>query len=647
MAEEVVCPYCGSYDCEKKTSIAEDVLEGAMMVNPLLRLGKKMWDNYSQPQPKTDLCYVCNECEAEFTMAESRQYQNKLRKLESVKESIKQSYNNDQYDKAIANCNTIINSYDYSEDDKGFAYYYKGLSLKQIALSHEWNDDMPEEKREKEEQQREKYLNEALVNLENAGKIWGPSPELYYDMACILYFYPTNFENSTKDYLGRRYAIAAMESGDLDTQNDAKSIYEDFNRRVFVDFDFHKDFPCETEQDRQMGEMLKFSNNEAIPFSDRQFIMFAQDSTKLQGYYDPNDMIKWVFTLNHIPSDLHIEGFPQPGILYMANPVKPFMYFPADNAEEEIFDDKIREFEYLMCCLGATSIKFRSLKGRKISEEESIARNGGIDVGVKLVNVGAKIGTYSKDSFDSVSSREIGRSQTFNPTIYPYCPEDELYWYHHTAAWKSFVKKRLEGDQLSFTYTFKTSESSNLSRQRKLDVAASFNNLMVKVNANYSQEKNSVFSTQEETEWAVEVTFKSLKDFDKNQPQPEVQPQTKVAPLLSAPQADNQLTADEKYYLDELKDVLADGEITENDRKRLERRRIRLNISEERAKELEQLLGNNLTADEQEYYDEMVDVLEDGIIDEKERRSLDRLKRSLNLSDARAKEIEAMVRNNK
>lgn len=102
------------------------------------------------------------------------------------------------------------------------------------------------------------------------------------------------------------------------------------------------------------------------------------------------------------------------------------------------------------------------------------------------------------------------------------------------------------------------------------------------------------------------------------------------------------MTGTEKEYLDELKACLEeDGEISSKERRLLNRLRERLGITEERAKELEDsLLEPELTEEEQEYLDEYKACIEEGEFSSKEIRLLNRLRMNLGISEERAKELE-------
>ncbi len=109
---------------------------------------------------------------------------------------------------------------------------------------------------------------------------------------------------------------------------------------------------------------------------------------------------------------------------------------------------------------------------------------------------------------------------------------------------------------------------------------------------------------------------------------------------------DTPISEYEKEYLDEyMACVTNDGTVSAKERRLLNRLRDSLNISEERASELEaSFKANSLTQEELEYADEVKACLEDdGGITDKERRLLNRLAKSLGIAAERAIQIENML----
>lgn len=112
-----------------------------------------------------------------------------------------------------------------------------------------------------------------------------------------------------------------------------------------------------------------------------------------------------------------------------------------------------------------------------------------------------------------------------------------------------------------------------------------------------------------------------------------------------SPVGANVLSEGESEYLTELKACLEeDGKISSKERRLLNRLRERLGISEKRAEELEaSLLKPELTEEEQEYLDEYKACIEEGELSPKEIRLLNRLRMSLGISEERAREIETFI----
>ncbi|MCR5394147.1 MAG: tellurite resistance TerB family protein [Bacteroidales bacterium] len=105
----------------------------------------------------------------------------------------------------------------------------------------------------------------------------------------------------------------------------------------------------------------------------------------------------------------------------------------------------------------------------------------------------------------------------------------------------------------------------------------------------------------------------------------------------------NGLSAEEQEYLTEVKSCLADGEIGPRERRLLDKLRDKLGITEERAATLEASLSSNgLSAEEQEYLTEFKECVEDGVVSDKNRRLLEKLREMSGISVERARELEQM-----
>ena len=100
----------------------------------------------------------------------------------------------------------------------------------------------------------------------------------------------------------------------------------------------------------------------------------------------------------------------------------------------------------------------------------------------------------------------------------------------------------------------------------------------------------------------------------------------------------------EDEYIEALKDCLSNGRIAERERLLLDRIRVKCGISQERSIELEKrLVEPKLSVEEKEYFEAYKEVAVDNMISDKERRILDRLRNMLGITEERAKELEQLT----
>ncbi len=142
----------------------------------------------------------------------------------------------------------------------------------------------------------------------------------------------------------------------------------------------------------------------------------------------------------------------------------------------------------------------------------------------------------------------------------------------------------------------------------------------------------------ERTDWKIRVEFAPLEqliDDSTSLPQSAQQLATTSPSTLS----DN-----EQDYIEMIQDALEDdGQISADEKRMLEKRREKMGISKERAVELEQTVLNKskFTPEELEYLEDLKDAMEnDGQISTDERRMLEKRRAKLNISAERAREIE-------
>ena len=111
----------------------------------------------------------------------------------------------------------------------------------------------------------------------------------------------------------------------------------------------------------------------------------------------------------------------------------------------------------------------------------------------------------------------------------------------------------------------------------------------------------------------------------------------------------------ENSYYELILDFMENGIVSESNRKILTKRMEKYGITEARAKELEYFAKQEYleskkvkfeSEEEKEYYDFIVDLMENGAISENSRKILDKRKIKFGISETRAKELEEFAKQN-
>ncbi len=334
-----------------------------------------------------------------------------------------------------------------------------------------------------------------------------------------------------------------------------------------------------------------------------------------------------VFRMDHIPSCiLFPKGHPIQGTIYIGNPIVPNMYIPYEGYEFEFFKTKVYEYCRLLQCLGATEVSIKTIRGRSASEATSSANHTDGTLGVKAFSASAEQTTNAEKKRETSSSSELEIVQRFDPKQKPYVPDD-LIWYKEQSDWQSKVQQRLTGNMLEFSQRMSTKETTFVSSAEAADIKAQAEFLWAKANINYNERTQSEFKVAEETEWLVSVKFKSLDEFENED--------------STQKKATQEMPDNERKYKEEVLFYLEDnGVITDIERRFLDKKRIRLGVSDERAREIEESCMPQLTDAEREYVDALKDLGDADIHNPRIRRMLEHEREELGISEERAKEFE-------
>ncbi len=365
------------------------------------------------------------------------------------------------------------------------------------------------------------------------------------------------------------------------------------------------------------------------PYNERKLIV------PVKSYSDLSQKTLSVIDINNLPNIHFPMGHPVANQLYVGHPYIPSNYIPFENYELTFIEDKVREFCQIMQYLGATEINIECINTTSSNKDTNLQQKGSGNVDYKVASVSGEGERNRTNKFLEEISQSINLHQTFCPKSKPMLPSD-LVWYAHEPSWQRLYNQRMQGALIEHEERIETRKSQVVENSDLKRISAEVKWLFVEANGNWEQSMEEKFEAHDNAILAIRVKFAPLESLQD------------TASVSQQPALNSGLTMteNEKEYLEEIKACLEeDGEISSKERRLLDRLRNSLGISVERAEELEKSLQEiQLTEEEKEYMEEYKACWEEGEISSKERRLLDKLRNRLGISEERAKEIEEILK---
>lgn len=399
-----------------------------------------------------------------------------------------------------------------------------------------------------------------------------------------------------------------------------------------------------------------------LPYQERKLILIDNELKRT-----PEETFI-VLEKNNLPQNLQFpNNNPKKEELYILHPYLKDVYLLYSDHEITLFRDKFEEFSYLIQCLGAKKMTIKVAKGSKNSRSNLVNLASDNDskqskegsIGINGIGLNGSINDtkrYEKNVnsyLDQIMEDDTNysRTQVFNPTKKPYLPSDMIF-YKNESTWKNLYKQRISGS-INKHYDFLKSKSSySISEKENTILKRAFTNyisggasylgysasgsLNTEKNENISEIIESTFSESESIEWKIEIEFESINNLTEDNDE--------EVPLISTNKTSS---AVEQDYREEVEFMLEDdGIIDDKERRVLDRLRVKMDISAEVALRIEHevLSVGNLTEDEKEYIEEFQEMLNDGEITDKERKILNRFANRLDISDERVTQLENNIK---
>lgn len=356
--------------------------------------------------------------------------------------------------------------------------------------------------------------------------------------------------------------------------------------------------------------------------------------------------------------------------LYIGHPYKSDVYLPFEDYEDILFQSQVMELSILLKSLGATKIRTEYIVGTESNtsselkttdnQNQNFELNAG--VGTKLVSIDNTTNisninnkhTESNSNSEHLNSKMMTIDGTFTPIHEPSIPEG-LIWFKHIELWQNIAKQRLEGGLNNYQITISTKnveqvserELKNIDDEYKYLLELSGGTLITKAHTSINNENksNSSFESlvnmkkQNSKEMKIYIEFESFNQKRDLQIEDRID-NTNLEYNLK-------YLKDEEDYISLLKECLEDNnEISGHERKLLNKLRDKLNITEERASELENSLLSivQYSSEELEYISDLKECLVDNNeISGHDRKLLNKLRDKLNINEERAIQLEEIL----
>lgn len=407
-------------------------------------------------------------------------------------------------------------------------------------------------------------------------------------------------------WLAREKYILAMDTPDKSDEKDAREAYTQL---------------IKDNEDRWNHY------TESVDYGDRKLIMPVKD---LAGCVTEDIT---AFQIKEIPACIKFPfGHPALNEIYIGHPYNPSIYVPYKSHEHTFSLDKIDELCYVLQCLGAEEISITSIKGRTYDEVSETTASINASGDVKALSGSGAVSSNANAAKKTTSGQEITQTQRFDPTMKPYLPEG-LYWYPFEAQWQRLAQQRISGNMLEYHQVLSTKDTSFISNNEQKSIEASARYLWAKANGGKTSSENLSVDESLETQWRIDVVFRPINQLTSD-----------GDTIATLPSSDTKLTEEEQKYKDDVLFYLEDGTIGDFERKSLERKRVKLGISEERAAEIEAECMPSFTEEETEYMAMFREMKEQGEISPRNRKILNHEAEDLGITEERAAELESLCK---
>lgn len=386
----------------------------------------------------------------------------------------------------------------------------------------------------------------------------------------------------------------------------------------------------EIEQEFSQSYNQLMEDFSSIPVQQRKYLFVAEEVL----HTDLNGMI--VIQQDSLPKNIKFPlSHPHLNEIYTCHPIKHNSYIPLKDYKDALFLDKLREFKYLMDGLGAKKIEVTNNFRTVDTSQQKTKTN--VDVKASYKRIGANMGYEKQDNRGHLLDEEINFlfNQELSPRKMPYIP-DGLVWYHTDINWQRIVQQRMNGSLMKHRELVSSKKIESLSTQEIEKVNVELGVLLAKVNVDYNEE--ILNNTMSEKHYSLELIVE-FEDIDVLKKKDSSSNQNIIEQSL--PEVDVNQEALQNYKEEVAFMIEDDGVIDDSERRILERKRKKHGLTKEQAEVIEQELL--FSPNEVKYLEEYKLILEEGSITETERKMLARYAKRYDIDETRQYELENSI----
>ncbi|MCQ2163580.1 MAG: hypothetical protein MJZ04_00215 [Bacteroidales bacterium] len=245
------------------------------------------------------------------------------------------------------------------------------------------------------------------------------------------------------------------------------------------------------------------------PYNERKVLLVVDEYTDLR-----QDSL-CVMRKSDIPSNMSFPiGHPQVGQIYVGHPFIPAKYVPFEEYQLEFIEDKVREFTWLMQCMGATKISISAKNDNEQNGDYSSNQNISGNTSYGLAKANGSYSRNSKGSFAEQISKAISLNQEFNPKRAPFVPEG-LVWYQNEPSWQRLVNQRMTGSLVHASESIESRKSNMVNGSELTNIKAEFHSL-VSLDGEWTKEEEAKFQQQENATLTFEIDFAPVESLTKD-----------------------------------------------------------------------------------------------------------------------------------